>query len=220
MWPQAKESLAPPEAARGRKSPPLEPSERRWLSRHFYLGLAASRTVRIKFYCLNSSVCGTLLWQLWNENICCYINKQEMSQSSAIAGLQMWMRAPDTPIQWTLPSPTVIAKELGHYEKQGERGNRIGPRELRWKAWIQWTQRLASSHIVCSKSKKTEMCDGNIYSQVRLILWLLPIGSSVSRAGRKDGHPQPTATSQGCDFFFLLSSFYFKQCVNHCNKYV
>ena len=150
MWPQAKESLAPPEAARGRKSPPLEPSERRWLSRHFYLGLAASRTVRIKFYCLNSSVCGTLLWQLWNENICCYINKQEMSQSSAIAGLQMWMRAPDTPIQWTLPSPTVIAKELGHYEKQGERGNRIGPRELRWKAWIQWTQRLASSHIVCS----------------------------------------------------------------------
>ena len=45
MWPQAKESLAPPEAARSRKSPPLEPSERRWLSRHLYLGLAASRTV-------------------------------------------------------------------------------------------------------------------------------------------------------------------------------
>ena len=43
----------------------------------------------------------------------------------------MRMRAPNTPIQWTLPSPTVIAKELREYKKQGERGNRIGPRELR-----------------------------------------------------------------------------------------
>ena len=31
---------------------------------------------------------------LWNENISCHINKQEMSQPSAISGLQMWMQAP------------------------------------------------------------------------------------------------------------------------------
>ena len=30
---------------------------------------------------------------LWNENISCHINKQEMSQPSVISGHQMWMRA-------------------------------------------------------------------------------------------------------------------------------
>ena len=54
----------------------------------------------------------------------CHINKQEMSQPSAISGLQMWMRAPQAAIQWML----VIAEELGECKKQGEQGNKTGPR--------------------------------------------------------------------------------------------
>ena len=51
-----------------------------------------------------------------------------MSQPSAISGLQMWMRAPKTAIQQMLPLPMVIAEELGECKKQGEQGNKIGPR--------------------------------------------------------------------------------------------
>ena len=40
---------------------------------------------------------------LWNENISCHINKQEMSQPSVISGFLMWMRAPKTVIQRMLP---------------------------------------------------------------------------------------------------------------------
>ena len=59
---------------------------------------------------------GQVFFTLWNENISCHINKQEMSQPSAISGLQMWMRAPQTVIQWML----MIAEELGDCKKQGE----------------------------------------------------------------------------------------------------
>ena len=55
---------------------------------------------------------------MWNENIFCHINKQEMWQPSAISGLQMWMRAPQTEIQ--LPPPTVLAEEMEECKKQGE----------------------------------------------------------------------------------------------------
>ena len=38
------------------------------------------------------------------ENISCHINKQEMSQSSVISGLQMWIRSPKTdPADATTP---------------------------------------------------------------------------------------------------------------------
>ena len=40
---------------------------------------------------------------LWNENVSCHINKQELSQPSLISGLQTWMRAPKTVIQRMLP---------------------------------------------------------------------------------------------------------------------
>ena len=153
-------------------------------------------------------------YALWNENISCHINKQELSQLSGTSGLQMWMycavlshsvvsdslrphglsparvlcpwilqarnwsglpcpppgdipnpgiepRYPALQVD-SLPSepsgkpkcdsaeaatPTVIAKRLGECKKQGEQGNRIGPRYVRciWKEWIQWAQRLASS---------------------------------------------------------------------------
>ena len=69
---------------------------------------------------------------MWNENISCYINQQEMSQPSEISVLQMRMRASKTANQGVLPPPTVIAEELGECKKQGEQGNRIGPRELRY----------------------------------------------------------------------------------------
>ena len=68
---------------------------------------------------------------LWNENISCHINKQEMSQPSAISGLQMWMGATQAVIQQMPPSLTVIAEELVNKQpckKQGEQGNMIGPR--------------------------------------------------------------------------------------------
>ena len=55
---------------------------------------------------------------LWNENISCHINKQEMSQPSVISGLQMGMRAPKTEIQRILPPLMVIAEELGECKKQ------------------------------------------------------------------------------------------------------
>ena len=44
-----------------------------------------------------------------------------------ISDLQMWMRAPKTAIQWMLPTPAVIAEELGECKKPGEQGHRIGP---------------------------------------------------------------------------------------------
>ena len=65
---------------------------------------------------------------LWSEDISCHIDKQEMSQPSAISGLQMWMRAPKTVIQQMLPSAMVTAEELGGHKEQGEQGNRNGPR--------------------------------------------------------------------------------------------
>ena len=66
-------------------------------------------------------------FKLWNENISCLINKQEMPQPSAISSLQMWMRAPKTEIQWMLPPHKVFAEELGECKRQGEQGNRISP---------------------------------------------------------------------------------------------
>ena len=82
-----------------------------------------------------------------------HINKQEMSQPLAISGLQTWMRAPTAAIPRMLPPCMVIAEELGEWKKQGEQGSRIGPRELRCvrKEWIQWAQRLASSHTQNAK---------------------------------------------------------------------
>ena len=63
-----------------------------------------------------------------NENISCFNNKQEMSQSSVISGLQMWMRIPKTVIQGMLPPLILIAEEPGECKKQGQQENRIGPR--------------------------------------------------------------------------------------------
>ena len=53
---------------------------------------------------------------MWNENISCPINKQEMSQPSAISGIQVWMRTPQTATQGRLPR--VIAEEMEGWEKQ------------------------------------------------------------------------------------------------------
>ena len=95
---------------------------------------------------------------MWNENISCHINQQKMSQPSEISGLQMWMWAPQTAIPQVLPIPTpitttmAIAEKLGACKKQGERENGL-PQIMRciWKERIQWSQRLASSHIQNAK---------------------------------------------------------------------
>ena len=63
------------------------------------------------------SIMPSSLW-LWNGNISCHINKPEISPPSVISGLQMWMRAPKTVIQQTLPPPTMITEELGGCKKQ------------------------------------------------------------------------------------------------------
>ena len=76
------------------------------------------------YSCLKSTLVGVSQTTVWSEDISCHITKQEMSQPSAISGLQMWMRAPQAAIQWML----VIAEELGECKKQGEQGNRISPR--------------------------------------------------------------------------------------------
>ena len=88
-----------------------------------------------------------------------------MSQPLPISALQMWMRAPKSVIQQMLPSSTVTAEELevetggGLDDRSSQRphlplleANKetgFDPRELRCegKEWIQWAQRLASSHI-------------------------------------------------------------------------
>ena len=87
---------------------------------------------------------GVLFFVKWKY--LCHINKQEMSQPSAISGLQLWVRAPQMVIQRILPTPTVISEEWGEFKKQGELRNRIGPRQLRciWKEWMQQAQRFAS----------------------------------------------------------------------------
>ena len=64
---------------------------------------------------------------LWNENISCHINQQEMLWPSAISGLQIRMRAPKTKIQRMLPPPMLITEESGECKKQDEQGNRIAP---------------------------------------------------------------------------------------------
>ena len=42
-----------------------------------------------------------------------------------------------------LPPPMVIAEKLEECKKQGEQGNRTGPRRLKciWEEWVQWAQR-------------------------------------------------------------------------------
>ena len=74
--------------------------------------------------------------EVWNENISCHINQQEMAQASAISGFQMSTRDPK--LQSNLAdaaTPTVIAEELEECKKPGEQRNRMGPRQLRctWK---------------------------------------------------------------------------------------
>ena len=65
------------------------------------------------YSCLKSTLVGASQTTVWSEDISCHITKQEMSQPSAISGLQTWMRAP-----WMLLPPTVIAEELGECKKQ------------------------------------------------------------------------------------------------------
>ena len=50
---------------------------------------------------------------MWYANISCYISKQEMAQPSAISGLQMWMRAPQTAIPADTPNPHGDCWEAG-----------------------------------------------------------------------------------------------------------
>ena len=108
--------------------------------------------ISFPFQCKPFNITVIQVYALWSENICCH-NKQEMPQSSAISGLQMWMRSPKTVIQWMLPPPMLIAEKLGESKKPSEQGNRIWPQITRCirKEWIQWGQRLPSSETQSAK---------------------------------------------------------------------
>ena len=56
-----------------------------------------------------------------------HINKQEMSQPSAISGLEIWTRAPKTAIQRMLPPATVIAEELGKWNSKVNKETGLAP---------------------------------------------------------------------------------------------
>ena len=92
---------------------------------------------------------------VWNENIIYHINKQKMSQPSAISGLQMWLRAPQTVIQQLMPSPPqwLLRSWWNEYRKQGDQETGLAPDS--WGACerseFQSAQRLASSHTQNAK---------------------------------------------------------------------
>ena len=85
---------------------------------------------------------------MWNENISYHVNEQGISQPSAISGLQMWMRAPKTAIQEMLPPPRWLLRSWGNARSKMDTETGFGPRQLKciWRKWIQWAQRLTSSH--------------------------------------------------------------------------
>ena len=119
---------------------------------------------------------------LWNENISCHINKQEMSQPSAISGLQMWMRAPQTAIHQMPPPPQRLQRCLGGGNArsshlallQVNKETGFGPRYLRciWKEWIQWAQRLTfpthrmptSLYLIFDVQTACSLCCKLVYS--------------------------------------------------------
>ena len=51
---------------------------------------------------------------VWNENIPCHVNQEELSQPSAFSGFQTWMRAPKTEIQQMLPPPLWLLRSWGN----------------------------------------------------------------------------------------------------------
>ena len=105
--------------------------------------------------CLPNMVKCMTIGRLWDENISCHINKQRILQPSAISGLQMWMRVPQTVIQKILLSfsPHWWLRSWKNVRLKGEQRNKIGLRYLRciWKECIQWDQRCASSHTLNAK---------------------------------------------------------------------
>ena len=64
---------------------------------------------------------------MWNENTSYHIKEQEMSQPSAISGLQMWMRAPKTAIQQMPPRPQWLLRNWGMQEARCTRKQDLAP---------------------------------------------------------------------------------------------
>ena len=59
-----------------------------------------------------------------------------------------------------LPPPMVIAEKIEGCKKQGEQGNRTGPRWLKciWEGWAQWAQRLPYPHISVQSLSHVWLC--------------------------------------------------------------
>ena len=133
----------------------------------------------------------------WNENISCHANKWEMSQTSVISGLQMWMRPPKTAIHRMLPATTGIAKGLGKWKKQGEEGNRTDPDT--WGAYMKGMNsvspeacifaRIVSSITLCL-SFDVQMACSLRWKLVYSLTSLLPPWSSFLRATEMGSSPK------------------------------
>ena len=138
---------------------------------------------------------------MWNEYISCHINKQEMSRSLVISGVQMWMRLPKL---WSSRCchHLGIAEELGQCKKQGEHGNRIGRRELscRRKGWMQCARGLhlpihrmrnpLTSYLIFSVQTPCSLCCKLVYSLTSPSSSLEQCSQSYWEAGSKARSPK------------------------------
>ena len=97
---------------------------------------------------------------MWNENISCHINKQEMSQPSVISGLQMWRRAPQTGIQRMLPSPPHDCWGAGKMQ------------ETKWAKKQDWPQ-IAEEPMKGMHSVSPEACTFHIHRMLNSLPWYL-----------------------------------------------
>ena len=64
---------------------------------------------------------------LWNENISCHINQQEISQPSVISGLQMWMRAPKTDPADAATATRWLLRSRGNAKSRGNEETGLAP---------------------------------------------------------------------------------------------
>ena len=124
---------------------------------------------------------------MWGENISCVlINKKCHSHQRFLASRCEW-GLPKLQFRGCRHPPKWLLRSWGNARSKGGQGNRVGPGELRcmWKEWVQWAQRLASSHTYSAKLSLMFRLPApfvaNIYIYIAWFL-LLPPQSNFLRA--------------------------------------